>query len=278
MQTKRFEELKVSTRTIIASANVEMEMEEVFKALPLTRRVVGYGGKKCAVFIDTVHFRNQVREQNVKGVMIDTGGQKSFRNALNVVMTLNDQKRVNFKVSKNGKFQITGCKDPDHAGLSVFAFLEMLGPEGVRVLGESVFVSLEVVMTNVDCGMGHCINRQALDKIINTTTPYHSLLETSFGYTGVNIKFPVEMDWRHAMVPTLGWELGRPDTLRLSRMPLSEAAPLKKEKTKYNTFLVFHSGQFIMSGMCEETMKDDYYRFMGIVRDHEDQIREVLDA
>lgn len=278
MQTKRFEELKVSTRTIIASANVEMEMEEVFKALPLKRRVVGYGGRKCSVFIETVHFRNQVREQNVKGIMIDTGGQKSFRNALNVVVTVNDQKRVNFKVSKNGKFQVTGCKDPDHAGLSVFAFLEMLGSRGVRVLGDRVFVSLEVVMTNVDCGMGHCINRQALDKIINTTTPYHSLLETSFGYTGVNIKFPVEMDWRHAVVPTLEWELGHPDTLRLSRMPLSEAAPLKKEKTKYNTFLVFHSGQFIMSGMCEETMKDDYYRFMGIVRDHEDQIREVLDV
>lgn len=274
MQARKFEELKVSTRTIIASANVEMDMEEVFKALPMTRKAVSYGGKKYSVFIETAHYRNQVREHNVKGVMIDTNNQKSFRNALNVVMMLNDQKRVNFKVSKNGKFQITGCKDPDHAGVCVFTFLEMLGAwEGRRV-----FVSLEIVMTNMDCGMGHCINRQALDKIINTTTPYHSLLETSFGYTGVNIKFPVEMDWRHATMPTLEWELGKPETLQLGRMPLSEAAPLKKEKTKYNTFLVFHSGQFIMSGMCEETMKDDYYRFMGIARSHEDQIREVLEV
>lgn len=278
MQIKKFEELKVSTRTIIASADVELEMEEVFKALPMTKKMVIYGGKKCSVFVETAHFRNQLRERNVRGIMIDAGGHKSFRNALNVVMTLNDQKRVNFKVSKNGKFQVTGCKDPDHAGLSVFAFLEMLGPRLVKVLGERVFVSLEIVMTNVDCGVGHCINRQALDRVINTTTPYHSLLETSFGYTGVNIKFPVEKDWRHVQVPTLSWELGRPETLRLERMPLSQAAPLKKEKTKYNTFLVFHSGQFIMSGMCEETMKDDYDKFMGIVRDHEDKIREVLDT
>lgn len=277
MQTRKFEELKVSTRTIIASANVEMEMEEVFKALSMKRRVMEYGGKKCSVRVDTAHYRNQVREPNVKGIMLDTNHQKSFRNALNVVMTLNDQKRVNFKVSKNGKFQVTGCKDPDHAGLSVFAFLEMLGGHGVRVLGEKVFVSLEIVMTNMDCGMGHCINRQALDRIINTTTPYHSLLETSFGYTGVNIKFPVEMDWRHMTVPTLTWEMGKPETLTMDKMPLSEAAPLKKEKKKYNTFLVFHSGQFIMSGMCEETMREDYYRFMGIARSHEDQIREVLD-
>jgi hypothetical protein len=117
-----------------------------------------------------------------------------------------------------------------------------------------------------------------LDRIINTTTPYHSLLETSFGYTGVNIKFPVDLDWFQMEVPVMRWVRNQPETLLFQEAPLSHVAPAKKLKKKYNTFLVFHSGQFIMSGMREDTMRDDYYRFVGILKGHEDNIKEVLDA
>lgn len=122
-------------------------------------------------------------------------------------------------------------------------------------------------MTNVDCRTGHCI--------INTTTPFHSLLETSFGYTGVNIKFPVASDWKEMEVPVVEWKRGEP--LRLSHQPLSSLTVKEGGKFKYNTFLVFHSGQFIMSGMHEKTMKPDYDLFMRILKDHQDEIREILD-
>lgn len=278
MYVKQFEELKVSTRTIIASADVEFDIDKVFQTVPLTRQVFLFTEEKpFTVYIDTIHYKNNIRERNMKDVMINVGHQKSFRNALNVVMILDDQKKVNFKVSKNGKFQITGCKDLDHAKKSVYAFLEMINPDAI-LTQSPIHVSFEVVMTNVDCGTGYCINRQSLDKIINTSTPYHSLLETSFGYTGVNIKFPVELDWYHMDIPVMSWTRSQPETLTFQKASLAHVAPTKKLKKKYNTFLVFHSGQFIMSGMREDTMKDDYYRFIDILKSNENNIKEILDT
>jgi hypothetical protein len=48
------------------------------------------------------------------------------------------------------------------------------------------------LMTNIDFNVGFTINRENLDKYINSNTDYNSLLETSFGYTGVNIKIPMQ--------------------------------------------------------------------------------------
>lgn len=280
MFIKKFEDLKVSTRTIIASANVEFDIDALFKMVPLTKHTYKAQEKSYCVYIDTMHYKNNIRERNMKDIMINTGHQKSFRNALNVVMILDDLKKINFKVSKNGKFQITGCKELDHAKKCVFAFIEMIGVYCKEAIHTNNFIniSFEIVMTNVDCGTGYCINRQSLDKIINTSTPFHSLLETSFGYTGVNIKFPVHDDWFHMDIPVMEWEINKPETLEFKKATLSHVAPTKKIKKKYNTFLVFHSGQFIMSGMKEDTMKDDYYRFVGILNDHENHIKEILDT
>lgn len=278
MSVKKFEDLKVSTRTIIASANVEFNIETLFKTIPMTKRVFSQQEKQYSVYLDTVHYQNSIRERNMKDILINTATQKSFRNALNVVMMLDDVKKINFKVSKNGKFQLTGCKQLEHAYMSVFAFLEMAHSDAMQTHQGKISVAFEVVMTNVDCGTGYCINRQSLDKIINTSTPYHSLLETSFGYTGVNIKFPVELDWYQMPVPTMNWTLSQPETLQFYDIPLAHVAPAKKIKKKYNTFLVFHSGQFIMSGMREDTMKDDYYKFVSILKENEKQIKEILDT
>ena len=46
-------------------------------------------------------------------------------------------------------------------------------------------------MRNIDFGLNFYVDREKLDEYFNTCTDYHSLLETSFGYTGVNIKIPI---------------------------------------------------------------------------------------
>lgn len=281
MFIKKFEDLKVSTRTIIASANVELNIDMIFKNIPLSKHIFLFHNQTYSIFIDTMHYKNNIREHHLKDIITNMGHQKSFRNALNVVMFLDEYKKVNFKVSKNGKFQITGCKNLEHAKVCVYSFLEMIGkyqPEALHTNNHMVTVYFEIVMTNVDCGMGYNINRQSLDKIINTSTPYHSLLETSFGYTGVNIKFPVEKDWFQMEIPLIQWELTKPESLILKQSPLSLVFPTKKIKKKYNTFLVFHSGQFIMSGMREDTMKEDYYRFIDILKNYENTIKEILET
>jgi hypothetical protein len=93
----------------------------------------------------------------------------------------------------------------------------------------------------------------------------------------VNIKFPLEKNKYDLEVPVMEWQKKRPETLRQSNRPLRTLTVVKEGKPKFNTFLVFHSGQFIMSGMCEATMKEDYDRFLGILRSYQSEIREKLD-
>jgi TATA-box binding protein (TBP) (component of TFIID and TFIIIB) len=283
-----FDDLKVSTRTIIASARMELDIGTIFREYPMDEREIPgvFLSSPTKTRIETMYFKNEIRTQEQPVVThLEGAGKKSFRNALNVIMTIGLLKKINFKVSKNGKFQLTGCKNMIHAKACVFSFLETLResvPTGYIMTHPPLFrVHFETVMTNVDCSMGYCLNRQALDRVVNTNTLYHSLLETSFGYTGVNIKLPVTMDWKALKIPVLEWTPGQDDTLRQYQQSLKEltasetlsTAPLKK---KFNTFLVFHSGKFIMSGMREETMRDDYYRFIRILQDHEDEIKEIL--
>lgn len=288
---RKFGDLKVSTRTVIATANVELDIEKIFQEIPMIQKMVppilqtekNGDDQMVHTRIDTMYYKNRTRTWTSRGIFQNEESAKSFRNALNVIMLLGGVKRINFKVSKNGKFQITGCKSLDHARIATFAFLNILTeycPNHITLPSNNLLqIFYQIVMTNVDCGTGYCINRQSLDKIINKKTPYHSLLETSFGYTGVNIKFPVQTNWFDLKVPITEWEVNRWQTLKLYEKPLKDLVdePIVK-KPKYNTFLVFHSGQFIMSGMHEGTMQEDYNRFMSILKTFQPQIRENLET
>jgi TATA-box binding protein (TBP) (component of TFIID and TFIIIB) len=49
-----------------------------------------------------------------------------------------------------------------------------------------------------------------------------------------------------------------------------------KKKGRYNTFLVFHSGKVIMSGMFLETMEKDYNHFIDLMKEWEPTIKEKI--
>jgi hypothetical protein len=50
----------------------------------------------------------------------------------------------------------------------------------------------------------------------------------------------------------------------------------KLDKSRYNTFLVFHSGKVIMSSMCEEFAHDTYYEFLEIIKENYKSFEEKL--
>ena len=52
---------------------------------------------------------------------------------------------------------------------------------------------------------------------------------------------------------------------------------LKLKAERYNTFLVFHSGKCIMSGLVSDFMRDTYDYFLNIIRKAYDSIEERLD-
>jgi len=249
-----FDDITISTQTIIGVSNTTLEIESIYESMPIDDTIL------------TIYYQNQYRGSDHKKRKKKTP-VKYFRNALNIVIRITD-KIINFKVSKNGKFQITGCRSYDHAIQVVRHFFDYVPSESIcYTTGAPIETVFYTVMTNIDFNVGFCINRQKLDTIINESTNINSLLETSFGYTGVNIKFPIEQEI-HVSIPRLRYH---PDkTVEIDHIPYRYS----QKKKKYNTFLVFHSGNIIMSGPNPLCMKSDYNAFVSLLRIWKPKIEE----
>ena len=215
-----FDNINISTETVIAKTNWKINIQDLFMNLPLTEYEVApkkrgrrpknekkvesqqlYNGE-----IITIKFGDKVRgvdlkskkkkkTENKKGGD-DEKDNNYFRNSITVVMFC-EGKLINFKISKNGKFQFTGCKNNDHAHKCLEYVKDYIyGLPNKKILMTPLNANLEViyitVMANINFSLGFCINKENLDDYINKNTDYISLLETTFGYTGVNIKMPLE--------------------------------------------------------------------------------------
>jgi TATA-box binding protein (TBP) (component of TFIID and TFIIIB) len=197
---------------------------------------------------------------------------------------VDDHKKINFKLSKNGKLQLTGCKNDAQPQLVVQKFIDDIidhcrdcielhqGQETIRIF-------FQTVMTNIDFSLGFCVDRQKLDFYINKDTPFHSLLETSFGYTGVNIKFPMDEPWWKCPVVVITRSLNSGTQWSSYCQPLDSLTAISsalQNKKKYNTFLVFHSGSVIMSGMQPSTMKTHFDLFISVIKTWRPNIEEKI--
>jgi TATA-box binding protein (TBP) (component of TFIID and TFIIIB) len=329
-----FDSIKVSTKTFIVMTNMTLDIDKLFDYLPFVEYTLvpkRRGRKKKIEPVDpnlgvasgsiiTLEYQNKIRGVDLKKKKKKNKDIKKrgnyFRNSVTIVMII-DGKKINFKVSRNGKFQMTGCKRDDHAqecvmwiwkyikntnGIWKFEGYDHVDdidtdtdsdtededgncikkPQIIRHVPDlkAIFIP---AMRNIDFGLNFFVDREKLDEYFNMCTNYHSLLETSFGYTGVNIKIPVVKDIKELMLKQIECVDGLwiepkyvPYTDFLDMLPEKDVIK-KLKKQRYNTFLVFHSGKVIMSGMEATFMKNVYYEFLDIIRDCYDTIEERLD-
>ena len=320
-----FDSIKVSTKTFIVTTNMTLDIDKLFNFLPITDYILipkRRGRKKknepadpnkgiVSGSIITLEYQNKIRGVDLKKKKKKNKDTKKrgnyFRNSVTVVMIM-EEKKINFKVSRNGKFQMTGCKFDDHAEECVKWFWKYIkdakgiynfidnsnnnndsdtdGDSDDENEGKTESSSLKVIfipaMRNIDFGLNFFVDREKLDEYFNMCTEYHSLLETSFGYTGVNIKIPIVKPIQELQLKQLECVGGKwlepvmvPYNDYLKMLPEKDVSK-KLKKQRYNTFLVFHSGKVIMSGMEETFMKDVYYEFLSVIRDCYDIIEERL--
>uniref|UniRef100_A0A6C0KS17 TATA-box binding protein n=1 Tax=viral metagenome TaxID=1070528 RepID=A0A6C0KS17_9ZZZZ len=277
-EIRSFGSYPVSTKTFIVYTNLMIDIEKVFDddILPITEYKIlqkKRGRKKKQVEEDPnknipsgsiilVQYRDQYRGVKFKK------SNSFFRNSMPIVMKVQD-KLISFKVSRKGKFQITGCKTNEQAEICVLVFYNMIKPYKTTYNvtdGSHLKIHFEPVMYNIDFSVGFQIDRERLDIYINSKTQYTSLLETTIGYTGVNIKMPVsDAKLKKIMIECKEY---RPNEVVISEVPFDtfcDKFKTKKKKTSYNTFLVFQSGSVIMSGKTLSCMEDAYYEFFELV-------------
>ena len=147
--------------------------------------------------------------------------------------------------------------------------------------GDKIQITFNNVMTNKDFSMGITVNRENLDKIINIETNYKSLYEISFGYTGVNLKMQLDKNLErefNCMEFDINTQTYRDYTINYEDYikTLNEKELIKEKKDKYITFLVFQSGNVIMSGMNEIFMEKYYNIFYDIVQNNLHSIEDKL--
>lgn len=304
----KFEDIPVSTRTSIVMTNLTLDIRALHQHLPVTPYVVipkRRGRKKKSAVVDpnkdiangsiiTIDFENVLRGVRLKKKKksVAKKGEDYFRNSVTVVMVMGG-KHINFKISRNGKFQMTGCKTDDHAENCIKYIWKYIkdypdkpdaeGPRIYQMEGTEFRALFIPAMRNIDFGLGFNIDRERLDRYFNNETNYNSLLETSIGYTGVNIKIPFKKPITELQLKELVWEgddWGEPRSIPFSEY-LDMLKPKEREKKlrkdRYHTFLVFHSGKIIMSSLCEDFARDTYYEFMDIIRKNHDRFQERLD-
>ena len=124
---KEFESIKVSTKTFIITTNMTINIDKLFEKLPITDYIVmpkKRGRKKKNAVQDpnkdikdgsiiSLIYQDKIRGVNLRKKQ-STSKKTYFRNSITVIMII-DGKKVNYKVSRNGKIQMTGCKRDETA-------------------------------------------------------------------------------------------------------------------------------------------------------------------
>jgi len=292
-----FDDIKVSTKTFTATTNLNIQIDKLYQKLPITPYIVTpkkRGRKKKCDHIDhnkyiepgsivTVKYENELRGVELKPKKPKAGKKRKwFRNSITVVIILD--KPINFKVCRNGTFQMTGCKTHEHADKCVQYIWQYI-KEDKNIYSFTRGNELEAIfipsMRNIDFSLGFIVDREKLNHYMCTQKEFHCLLETSFGYTGVNIKVPLETDITTMKVKKIfdkegEWKEIWTTYKEYLNFLTQKEKDVKLSAERHNTFLVFHSGKVIMSGLNADFMRDVYYYFLSIIRASFDKIEERL--
>lgn len=292
-----FETHEMSTTTVIVYSNLTINVKAVFesRALQTAPYVVvrKRRGRKKKVPEDDpnknlkdgsviqVKYRDEFYGADLQNPKKPkpANGKGYFRNSMSVIIFV-DGKFINYKISRKGKFQITGCKHESQAEKCVLAFWNNVSNiPGMYTFteGDRLRVLYEPVMYNIDFSLGFKINRAGFDSYINQKTRHVSVYEPLLGYAGVNIKFALEADYKDLLITSCEYDDAGAKTARTITYEELIKLPDVKNKEKYNTFLVFHSGMVIMSGKHPIFMKSAYDEFLDIIEKAYPKIREIID-
>jgi TATA-box binding protein (TBP) (component of TFIID and TFIIIB) len=294
-----FDKIDISTETIIGKTNCKINIVELFSFLPVVQYEV-IPKKRGRRPKDEKKLEPQLLKDgdiitlkmgdNIRGVDLKkkkSNNNNYFRNSITIVMSC-DNKLINFKISKNGKFQFTGCKNDSHSHRCLSNIMGYIQSSPKKIISLPLNTRLEViyltVMANINFSLGFCVNKENLDDYVNKNTDYYSLLETTFGYTGVNIKIPLpNLDkipiTKMTLISNDRNEWTREDLTYNDYVVLLDEKEKVKEsgKNRYNTFLVFQSGNVILSSPHKECMRDTYFEFLRIINTCRNVIEEKIE-
>ena len=255
----------LSTRTMITNINVEFDNIYIFKNLPINYKLNQYNCEIVAMY-----HKNEPRGD----LSYFKKNLASFRNAVNIIIKDDAGNIFNIKLTKWGKFQISGCKFLEETYECIKYLIELIlekCPLGMKKSSEDIELTFTIVMTNYIYNTGFKIDKEKLNNLMvrDISHKFYCLFETAFGYTGLNLKRQIDPSQYDLKIPCFTLKNG---IWIYTEKPYTAIGKSKK----FNSFLVFHSGKVICSGMTEKSMNDDYLFFSKYINDHKTEIIEYI--
>ena len=296
-----FENLKYSTKTIIAVTNMNINLELFHQNIPYLNysfpkkkrgrkkqnEPVVVSQNKLQYFpigsIIALQSKQDLKGELPKKKQNDPQKKSFFRNSVTIQMKINENKFVNGKICSNGKFQITGCNEDRYAYQFIYILYEKMletatyiGEPIVTLIKNTIFTSnyptaiMNIVMKNINFKIGFQIQREKLDEYIRVHTPYYSLFLSDL-HTCVNIKMKSNnhSEEKLNLIIMKSKEDIVMEKIDYSLYSIYYDYNKKLNKDKYHTFLVFYSGSVILSSSGPDT-EDVYNQFMSIIQENKD--------
>lgn len=306
-----FEKIIPSTKTVVAISNFDIDLNIFFKYVPIVKYIVKLkkrGRKKKGDDIDPnqdipsgsiisiqkgKELKRVIENPNVKKIKENKENKKKkipecklfvkrkdyFLNSMSIYMVLSSTKSINIKLSRHGKFHMTGCKTVEQA-IDVVYYLYCHIKHIERLTGEKIIsmklheylsdigdkngynyqfietdpeIIFNVVMSNIDFKIGYKIDREKIDDYIQNldNSKFISLYESNED-TGINIKIKPEI----------------PYDIYMDRIKLKEEKEEEKEK-KRGDILDFFNGSDIKYTYSRD--KVHYTRYVSFLKDKEQQ-------
>jgi len=321
-----------STKTIIVFTNIIINIEKFFNFMPVYDLAIECKNNRKKRLKDLWHIEDIVDDipnesiicmkwnNKTRGLVLKTASvvrnfnknkkkrDKYFLNSVTTNMIFKYKQKsgeivnklINIKITKTGRFQLTGCKDDDLAVRAVQFLLlmkksqEWTGEElftlndkiqnmkiensldEVKENGQNneknVYMILQTVMKNRNVHVGMNINRESLDRIINDNyADYISIFDGTTSGAGVNIKILVDENDEEDLILIGLTQDGKEISRRV--LEKDEFTQVKSKKSSYHTFLCFKSGSCIHSGKGKH-MTATFNKFLELLQEHREEIED----
>jgi len=225
------ETLYTTTSTIVINTNFVVDIQILFVHLPVVDIAIPLelrGEKKIRSYISGLglpsgsiicvkdekqHRGFNLKENKKNKKKVATAKPRAFfRNSLMIDMIIGGDKIINFKFPKKGSIQMTGCKHFEHAQecishmWSCLVTLNAVYKDTYILEGEhqNPRIVLHMVMMNKRYHLNFRINKRKLNDFINENDGrFRSSFEETVGYTGIKIKYPIDIDRSRILCPIM---------------------------------------------------------------------------
>lgn len=183
-------EIRISTMTIISNLNSILNIEKLYDILDLENDI------KNNIYprIDFLKYGGDKIKGNTKLNKKKKNKKNYFQNQMTICILLDEQRKINMKLFKNGKIQLTGIKDKhivNNGCKYIYELIKTINtnehiiiePENFNYIDDKY----EIVLINSDFKVNYLLNRDNIFIKLNNLG-FFVIYEPDI-YPGVNLKY-----------------------------------------------------------------------------------------